>query len=820
MTSPMNAARRAEGVPRTGRACAARCLFVASVLAAVCGGVCGATLKVDDSPTRPGEWGFRPADGSSSETNPPAFAWRPQRGAKTYELVCARDKAFQDVSYRADGVAFNVHCPPRTFPTGQWFWRYRFRDARGTTSPWSVTRSFTLPGSAVPFPLPVRSELLSRIPTSHPRLFVRPEQLPRLRELARGELRDTYAALVRECDQLLKRPPPPAEPAKYPKGMTRGSDEWRDLWWGNRTYTQRILNAAATLAFTRMLGGKEEYGQLAKKLLLVAAEWDPRGATGYRYNDEAGMPYAYYFSRTYTFLHDLLTEKEREKCRQVMRIRGEEMYRHLCPRHLWRPYSSHSNRAWHFLGEVGVAFHGEIPGADEWVWFAMNVFANVYPVWSDADGGWHEGTSYWRSYVGRFTWWADVMRAAFGIDAYRKPYFSRVGFYPMYLQPPGTRGGGFGDLTARNTSRSNRDLMTVLAAQARNPYWQWYVDINGGPARDRGYIGFVRGALPQVTARPPADLLSSRCFRGTGQAMLNRNLLDAKGNVGIVFKSSPFGTQSHGYEANNSFLLYAFGERLLIRTGRRDSYGSKHHQQWMWHTKSTNCITVDGEGQRKHSDSARGRIVAFHTSDDFDFVSGEAGEAYEGRLKTFRRHILFVKPDLIVLYDRLEAPKAATFEWRLHAPTEMKLSGQRDIRVVNGKAACKVSFLAPDGLKLSMTDKFDTPPRPRIRLTEWHLTAGTPRPAGSVQFVTVLRPHRTTDDAPGGAKLEDVPGGKMLTAEVGGRRVVVLLAEKPGGEVASATLRAKADVAAFKLDAAGKPTGAVFIDGQTVRTYP
>ena len=40
-----------------------------------------------------------------------------------------------------------------------------------------------------------------------------------------------------------------------------------------------------------------------------AATWNPRGATGYRYNDEAGMPFAYHFSRAYTFLHPLLSEE-------------------------------------------------------------------------------------------------------------------------------------------------------------------------------------------------------------------------------------------------------------------------------------------------------------------------------------------------------------------------------------------------------------------------------------------------------------------------------------------------------------------------------
>ena len=66
---------------------------------------------------------------------------------------------------------------------------------------------------------------------------------------------------------------------------------------------------------------------------MECARWDPKGSTGYRYNDEAGMPYAYYFARTYTFVNDLLTEEQKNICRQVMKIRGDEMYNHLCPGH-------------------------------------------------------------------------------------------------------------------------------------------------------------------------------------------------------------------------------------------------------------------------------------------------------------------------------------------------------------------------------------------------------------------------------------------------------------------------------------------------------
>ncbi len=466
--------------------------------------------SVNDAPGGKDEWGFRPAEGVRSAVNPPGFVWRRQRSAASYEFQCARDLRFTKSLYRAAGITLNCHCPPRTFAKGKWFWRFRFVDGDGQQSEWSKTRSFTIGPNAVAFPMPSREELLGRIPKRHPRLFLRPGQIPNLRRLAGGDFKPQYDELVKQCEALMKNPPPRKEPPKYPPGTVRGSDPWRKIWWGNRRYTTKLLDGAATLAFTRLLGGREEYGQLARRLLMAAAEWDPIGSTGYNYNDEAGMPYNYYFSRTYTFVNDLLTDQEKEKCRQVMRIRGKDMYRRLCPRHLWKPYGSHANRAWHFLGEIGIAFLGEIPEAEDWVWFSANVFYNVYPVWCDSDGGWHEGVNYWSSYINRFTWWADVMRAAFDVDAYKKPYFSKIGYYPMYLQPPGTKGGGFGDLTARRTSRHNRSIMKVFAIQARNPYWQWYVDVHQERRPDRGYIGFLRGVMPKVEAKPPTDLPTSR----------------------------------------------------------------------------------------------------------------------------------------------------------------------------------------------------------------------------------------------------------------------------------------------------------------------
>ncbi|MCP4611529.1 MAG: DUF4962 domain-containing protein [Planctomycetes bacterium] len=736
--------------------------------------VTGQELKLDERPAEPGEWGYRPAGGSVSGVNPPSFSWRPQRGL-TWEVSCSGNQPFANISFQWKDIEFNVYCPSKTLPSGSYTWKYRGKNSRGRYTNWSKPRKFTIADDAAKMPLPKRRDLIGRIPKSHPRLFMRPENVWRLKELAKGKMKKEYDKLVSDCERIMARPPATKEPQKYPKGTVRNSDAWRKIWWGNRTYTTKALNSAATLAFTRLLGGQEKYGLEAKRILMECAKWDPKGSTGYRYNDEAGMPYNYYFSRTYSFVNDLLSEREKKICRSVMKIRGDEMYEHLCPRHLWRPYGSHSNRAWHFLGEVGIAFLGEVEGAEDWVWFATNVFFNAYPVWSDDDGGWHEGTSYWSSYQNRFTWWADVMREAMGIDAFDKPFFSKAGYYAMYLMPPGKVGGGFGDLTARRSASSNVPLMSTYAAQAQNGHWQWYVEQLGGPRTADGYIGFIRGQLPKVRATAPDELPDSRLFTGTGQAYLNTNLTDADESVQVVFKSSPFGTQSHGYEANNSILLWGYGKRLLIRSGYRDSYGSDHHKNWMWSTRSVNNITVNGKGQGRRTSKAQGKVIGFKTTPSIDIIAGEAGKAYEPELERFTRSIIFVKPEVVIVYDRLEAKEPSTYEYWLHAINEFEIRNEYDITVRNDDVVCDISFLRPLDLTLRQTNEYDPNPRSRITLREWHLTAKTTEKRRQNEFVTIYWPHKVGDNVKKSAILKTIRGGYVLNIELSDKKLIALL---------------------------------------------
>ncbi len=778
---------------------------------------------VDD----PRQWGFRPAEGEVSAVSPAPLVWRPQEGAATYRVQVATDRDFKKLAYEADGISLSAHCAPETLPAGSYWWRVCAVDAAGARSLWSIPRGYSIAADAVPFPLPARDDLMARVPAQHPRLFLRPEELPRLRELVNGPLAEPYAKLLARCDAFLADPPSLEDWPKYPEGTVRLSPEWAVLWRGARSHVIQAYEGITALALVHALGGPEKYGQEAHRMLMETVKWDPVGATGFAYNDEAGMRVPFYFSRAYTLIQDLLTEEDREKSRAMMRIRGNEMYDSLHTRlqHLWVPYNSHSNRSFHFLGEAAIAFLGEIPEAEDWLWFSTNVFFNVYPVWSDADGGWHEGVGYWSGYLTYMTWWLDVQRASLGIDGYKKPYFSQIGFLPIYAQQPGAPRQTFGDVTGVRTP-NNRvgPLMGVIADQTGNPLWIDYVKRTGGWEPDDSYVGFFR-AWRKLEQQPApaasiADLPTARVFRGTGLAYMHTDLTDAKNNVMVAFKSSPFGSQSHGNEAQNHFDLYAYGEPLFARSGTREIHGSDHHKNWMWETKSCNAITIDGQGQVAHSPSSVGRITAFATTPAVDWVVGDATGAFGGRATKAERTILFIKPGLVAVLDDYETVKPSSFTYWLHSPKPMTVAGQHDISVGSGDVRCSVDLLEPAGLALAQTDKFDPMPRPPFdkQIVEHHLTADAAEKATRRQFVALFRPTRGAEAAGGKSEQTKSDAGYAIRADLPGGGYAVILWRTAPGELSGYGAATGGNVAVLTFDASGKPLSS-FADADHTVTY-
>ena len=146
-------------------------------------GVGAAQPKVENRTPEPGEIGYLPPHGEPAQFNPPSLAWLHEKPAQTYTVEWSRHADFSQ-AVTITNLPFNCYTHPVPLEPGEYYWRYRFVTARGEISTWSQTRRFILDGNAIVFPMPSREERRARVPASHPRLFVRPEELPRLRAAA------------------------------------------------------------------------------------------------------------------------------------------------------------------------------------------------------------------------------------------------------------------------------------------------------------------------------------------------------------------------------------------------------------------------------------------------------------------------------------------------------------------------------------------------------------------------------------------------------------------------------------------------------------
>jgi hypothetical protein len=710
-----------------------------------------------------------PAEGAKAATNPPSFRWLPEPGAVSYILQYSARKDFSGGStVTVEGIKLNLHHPAKTIKPGKWHWRYRISRADGSASEWSAVRSFTMPKDAVEFILPPVEDVLARIPKGRPRLFLRPEDVEPFRRARLADRKEEWAELQKLIDQQLDKPVM-KEPAPYPNGKWN-VDMWREYMAQARGMGSRVEH----LAFGYLMTGDRKYADAAKAQILEICTWDPQGMSSWKGNDEVAMPIILSTSRAYDWIYDTLTPEEREKIRDMIRIRAGDVYHMLrgIPYEA-KPFASHQTRVLKFLGQASISFLGEISEAGEWFEWLMSVFYCIYPPWGGTDGSYHEGPNYWSAYFSWAQQFATALKSATGIDLYQKPFFRNTGYWALYCIPPHGAMTPFGDGTTGKTGVGHKMNLYRLSSVYDDPYLRWYVDAIPDKLGPSMIMYLWRD--DSVASKPPTDIPQSRAFPDCGLAAMHSDLAGGKNDVYMLLKSDPYGSWSHNYADQNSLYLQAFGEPLAIPSGYYPWYGSPHHSQWTWQTKAHNSILVNGEGQVPRRMSSRGRITGSLFSPWFDYACGDATEAYGGRLSKFLRHVLFVRSDYFVIIDELEAKDPSTFRWLLHSWEKMSV-GDSQATVSKGDARLLVRFVEPEKIEISQTDQFTVPPEREGLANQWHLTASTTIPARERCFVTVLYPYKSGEEAslPKIERLE-APGASAVSIISGKSRDTIVL---------------------------------------------
>jgi hypothetical protein len=209
-------------------------------------------------------------------------------------------------------------------------------------------------------------------------------------------------------------------------------------------------------------------------------------------------------------------------------------------------------------------------------------------------------------------------------------------------------------------------------------------------------------------------------------------------NVQVMMRAAPLGNISHSHADQNAIVLGAFGSPLLVNTGIRPWYGSPFSKEWYWTTKAHNALEIDGQGQPKTAE-ATGKIVVFEPGKEYDYVVGDATPGYGPNVERYRRHLLFLKPDVLVLVDEVAARKPVSLKFWLHgrAPFTVDPSGEA-IALTFGKASLAGFLRSPGGVRTAQTDKYPLSPEQGETRPEWHLSSETQEKQTNARFIAVL----------------------------------------------------------------------------------
>ncbi len=734
------------------------------------------TPKVSED-QQPTQTPRRPIDGRAVLQNPPDFWWQPQLNADGYELQLSTSEDFGDGTITIRGLPYNCYSHSEVLDASRrWHWRFRYL-ARGTASEWSEAWHFDVSPDAVEFPVPPPDELLARVPADHPRVYVTREGLQAFRARREGEAAEWWEGFQKRCDTHLELPLPQEPGAEYDFSGRSGplTAEQKARMDELRGLGSRATGPMWNMAFAYLVGGDERYGQRAVEWLMEIATWDPEGTTGYRNHDQVFRDIAWKSACVYDWTWELMTDEQRAQALDAVVARASILYRDFRedakPIYEW-PFDSHGWTSMGFLGIIACATCHDAAQADDWFRFIAATYPPLYPPWGGEEGGWCQGTAYWKWSVSYFAEFADALRSATGLDLFGKAFCRNNGWFKLYMHPPFCDRHHFGDGNLGSPGITDRNNLLVFATRYGNPYLKWYADqIPGG--RDTGVFGYWWYDY-DLPARPPADLPQSRYLADIGWVGMHSDLSDPD-DIMLMLKSSWYGSFNHSHADQNHFVVYGYGEPLLIDSGYYDWYGSDHDRNWTRQTRAHNNVLVNGEGQPIFDITAKGEVSDYFPTPFACYAAGDASQAYQGRLSRFERHVLYLRPDAFLIVDELEAEEPSTFTWCCHALEQMQIDeADRRITVRQGEAALDIAFAAPEGLAFTQDDGWDGhPPQGRYesKPRQWHCFVETTEPATRLRFVTLMRVRKGGDrpdfaaGAPdSGSGVRGVLGG--LTADV------------------------------------------------------
>jgi hypothetical protein len=336
------------------------------------------------------------------------------------------------------------------------------------------------------------------------------------------------------------------------------------------------------------------------------------------------------------------------------------------------------------MAAVGLALFDEVDDASSWIGLPLEKFQRTMAALG-SDGASHEGVGYWEYGAEYLLKFMDLARTRLGVNLYTGAWWRNTARYAQYLALPRqawTRPNCLVDMAdcPRSHWYGPDYLLRGLAREFHDSYAQWLAQqIDEAEVASPGapWLNLV-WFDPSLRATSPSSLPTLRHFE-------DMDIVSARSDWSgdeslVVFKCGPClghkAVQEFTYDPGgghvhpdaNHFVLFGAGEWLIRDDGYRAKWTGQH-----------NTLLVDGRGQlgegkqwfeaaQALAAKARPKIVRASSSADLDQMTGEASQAYPAELGLGRhlRHLLFLKPEVLLVCDEVVTDTPRRLELRFH----------------------------------------------------------------------------------------------------------------------------------------------------------
>ena len=681
-----------------------------------------------------------PTKGHSIITNPPIFTW-PSTDYETpttfpvqledkgindfvrYDIQLGRNKYFSDTkTFTQKGLRLAFYNHHSALEPGIWYWRYRTEGKE-----WSTTYEVNIPPHTPKFESPLPQDAYAMISEKHPRIYKMPEKGNRW-TIDQEKLIKTYC---KKAKNILNKSPEKYIVKGQPISYTATQAEKTQIEKFRLRYELEALNKDIANLLNAYLYTQEKVF-LNKAITLADYITQKDGEKLYKTADFTGSFSMSTLAMVYDMAYDHLSQAQRRKYEQFI---STVMYWNLAQAMQENIGSADGILFAHFFQHTfycafttAIIMKGHLYEAKTW-------FDMLYDIWLSrtpgggflSDGVWPNGNMGYlhvnmESMVDNFV----LYRNLFNVNIFSHPWYANCANALAYTMPIHSAGDGFGDGSEKwqGINKLRADFAYILSQELDNPFAAKYAYaltkqdphapyLFNGTTFAHYRLSHSHKPLERVI---PDNVPQSAVFPQTGIVVMNTDVTDTPNNMFVSFFSSPFGVGSHGMAEQNSFNLSYKGEPIFYPTGYRITTQDKHYLLAQKHSRAKNTVTVDGKTQA-YSSHGYGWIARYLDGKDITYTLGDASNAYkkfdqsavnwitvlkkndvykpeygfilsdkdDPKVKLFRRHLALLRPNILVIYDELEAEKEVTWTFQLNSPehSNMKIDNEKQMLIVD-----------------------------------------------------------------------------------------------------------------------------------------